>query len=325
MPEIANELNLLSWPDYISPGSLRQFFMEFGIKVRGETVPSAVEMMERMHKPPLPDVLCPPEYLVRDLSAENLLFELDNSLLPNLKNLYPQFRVGRAHDPHGAVSVIKDWGTTGFMYRTDLVNGRPQSWKDFWDMAEDYSGHITVLDSPGEVIGAALKKNGCSYNASDAQSLDLAQKDLLRLKTHLFSFETDYKPLLTSGQVSMALGWNGDAAALVAAGIPIQYVVPFEGSQIWEDDWAIARNALRPETAHDFLNFVLRPEVAAQEARHTRYATGNQAAFALLDENLRRDPATYPSKDLMDKLERGLPFDSVGAERRTNLWKEIRS
>ncbi len=102
------------------------------------------------------------------------------------------------------------------------------------------------------------------------------------------------------------------------------YVVPSEGSQIWEDDWAIASNAPHPDAAHAFLNFVMRPEVAAQEARTTRYATGNRSALALLDESMRSDPSTCPPQEVLAKLEAGMPLDGEGARRRTQLWQEVR-
>lgn len=321
------ELTLLTWPDYINPLTLQQFESEFGVGVRLEIVPSAVELIERMQaEGPMPDVLVPPDYAVRELNAAGRLLTLNHTLLPNLQHIDPRFRQGRAHDPDSRVSIVKDWGTTGFMYRTDVVNESPQSWADFWALAcsAKYSGRVTVLDSPGEVIGAALKMRGHSYNATDAEALALAQADLLRLKPHLRAFETNYRPLLTSGEACLALGWNGDAAALNAQGVPVRYSVPSEGSQIWEDDWAVAAHAPRPEAAHALLNFVLRPEVAAQEARYTGYATGNRAALALLDERVRADPSIYPPENVLQKLEAGMPLEAEGQARRAELWMRVR-
>ena len=123
----------------------------------------------------------------------------------------------------------------------------------------------------------------------------------------------------------MSLGWNGDAAALKAEGVPVRYVIPSEGSQIWEDDWSIAANAPNPSAAHAFLDFLLRPDIAAQEARYTRYATANRDALALLDEATRSDPSTYPAEELIRKLEAGMPIAADGQERRMVLWEEIRS
>jgi spermidine/putrescine transport system substrate-binding protein len=196
-----------------------------------------VELIDRMRaEVPAPDLLVPPDYAVRELNAEGRLLPLDHVLLPNLQHLDPRFRQGRAHDPASRVSLVKDWGTTGFMYRTDRVSESPGSWADFWILAERYSGRVTVLDSPSEVIGAALKMRGHSYNAAEADALTQAQTDLLNLTPHVRAFETNYRPLLASGKACLSLGWNGDAAALQAQGLPVRYVVPAEGSQIWEDD-----------------------------------------------------------------------------------------
>ena len=318
-------ITILTWPDYINPQTLQRFESEFGVAVQLDIVPSAVELVEWMQSnDPGVDVLVPPDYAVRELSGQHRLAALDHSLLPSLRHLDPRFRTGRAHDPESRVSVIKDWGTTGFMYRTDRVHEAPQSWADFWSLAEKYSGHVTVLDSPGEVIGAALKMRGHSYNAASADAVAGAREDLLSLKSHLLAFETNYRPLLASDEAWLSLGWNGDAAVLVAQGIPIQYVVPKEGSQIWEDDWAIAADAPNPERAHTFLNFVMHPDVAAQEARYTRYATGNRSAFDLLDDEICNDASTYPPEAVLRKLEAGMPLDEEGQRLREQLWAEIK-
>jgi spermidine/putrescine transport system substrate-binding protein len=318
-------LTLLSWPDYIDPQTLQQFESEFGVGVKLEIVPSAVELIERMQtQDPGVDVLVPPDYAVRELNTQGRLLKLDHSQLPNLEDLEPRFYRGQAHDPESLISVVKDWGTTGFMYRTDMIHETLASWADFWRLAEKMSGCVTVLDSPGEVIGVALKMRGHSYNAASPDELAGARDDLLKLKPHLLAFETNYKPLLASGRAYLSLGWNGDAAALVAQEVPIRYVVPNEGSQIWEDDWAIASTAPHPDLAHAFLNFVLRPDIAAQEARYTRYATGSQSAWRLLEEEMRSDPSTYPPQELLDKLEAGMPIDAEGQKRRAELWNEVR-
>ncbi len=322
---MTQQLTLLTWPDYINPLTLEQFESEYQAEVNLEIVPSAVELIERMKSDgPMPDVLCPPDYAVRELGAEGRLAELDHAKLPNLEHLEKRFQFGRPHDAESRVSIVKDWGTTGFMYRTDMIYEEPKSWADFWRLSEKFSGHVTVLDSPGEVIGAALKMRGHSYNDSSPDVLAAARDDLLNLKPHLLAFETNYKPLLSSGEACLSLGWNGDAAALIAQGVPTKYVVPSEGSQIWEDDWAIAAGAPNAELAHIFLNFLLRPEIAAQEARYTRYATGNRAALELLDDEMRNDTSTYPAEEILQKLEAGMPLDDDEQKRRTEVWKQFR-
>ena len=180
---MSTSLTLLTWPDYVNPLTIDGFEKEYGVNVKLEIVPSAVELIERMQaKSPGVDVLVPPDYAVRELSAQGHLLTLDHSKLPNLEHLESRFYQGRSHDPEGRVSVIKDWGTTGLMYRTDMIYETMESWADFWRLAEKLSGCATVLDSPGEVIGAALKMRGHSYNASSPDLLAKAREDLLNLK-----------------------------------------------------------------------------------------------------------------------------------------------
>src|SRR5689334_21551346 len=117
---MTKQLTLLTWPDYINPQTLKQFEAAFGVKVNLEIVPSAVELVELiMCAGPMPDLLCPPDYAVRELSAENCLAVLDHTKLPNMAHLEKRFQLGRPHDPQSRISLVKDWGTTGFMYRTD--------------------------------------------------------------------------------------------------------------------------------------------------------------------------------------------------------------
>ncbi len=322
---MTGSLTILTWPDYIAPGTLAQFQDETAIMVRLEIVPSAVELVARMQADsPGIDVLCPPDYAVRELSFQGRLLPLDPTRLPNLQHLDPSFRISREHDPQDRVSVPKDWGTTGYLVRQDRITVRRDSWAEFWRLAEVHSGRTTVLDSPGEVLGAALKLRGHSYNAVDRRSLALAEADLRALRPHLLGFETDYKPLLTSGDAWIALGWNGDAAVLQQAGVPIRYVLPEEGSQIWEDDWAIAAGSAHQAEAYTFLDFVLRPQIAANEALYTGYATPNAVALDLLPTEVRSDLAIYPRAEIRARLEPGLPLSPDGNDLRSQIWHRIR-
>ena len=192
-----DRLRLLTWPDYLSPETVGEFQTEFELSLEVEIIASADELLARMRGPePAPDLLCPPDYAVRQLKREGLLLTLDLRRLPNLAHLAPEFQSGRPHDPTNEVSVIKDWGTTGYMARTDLIDDPGLSWADFWTLAEQHSGRVSVLDSQSEVIGAALKLRGHSYNAEDEPALAEARRELLRLRPSIGYFKTGYRPLL---------------------------------------------------------------------------------------------------------------------------------
>jgi putrescine transport system substrate-binding protein len=113
---------------------------------------------------------------------------------------------------------------------------------------------------------------------------------------------------LAAGDICVAVLWSGDAArarvrateAKVAS--DIRYVIPSEGALSWFDVLAIPSDAPNPVEAHAFIDFMLRPDVAAKNATSLRYATFNRAALPLLDPSLSGDTTTYPTAEARARL-----------------------
>ena len=93
------------------------------------------------------------------------------------RNIDPKFRK-LPFDPQDRYSVAKDWGTTGFVYRTDKIKERPKSWEQFFALFEKYPKKFTLLDGSPEVIGSIAVMMGYSYNTDDAGQLNKV-KDFL--------------------------------------------------------------------------------------------------------------------------------------------------
>src|SRR5688500_20299952 len=101
---------------------------------------------------------------------------------------------------------------------------------------------------------------GYSYNSDDEGELNEARDALLDLKPHILAItSTEYKQMLIAGRASMALGWNGDGAAVVAKK-PAEYVVAAEGGECWVDSSVIPKGPQTPAAAHAWLNFAYEPE-----------------------------------------------------------------
>ena len=131
------------------------------------------------------DLVCPTGYLTKVLIAEKRLMPLDWSLLPNVKkNIDPTFQK-RSDDPKDQYSVVKDWGTTGFMYRTDKIKERPKSWREFFTVVKKNGKRLTMVDSSPEVIGSIAKMLGYSYNTENPSQLDKVKRELFALKPHV--------------------------------------------------------------------------------------------------------------------------------------------
>jgi spermidine/putrescine transport system substrate-binding protein len=265
--------------------------------------------------------------MVQILADANLLEEIDYSQLPNVeKNIDSRFR-GLPYDPNDRFSVPKDWGTTGFVYRTDMVKENPTSWRDFVDLAKGpYSGKVTVLDGIPEVVGSMLVMLGYSYNSEDEGELEEAKQELIDLKPHILAItSTEYKQLLTSGKAVMSLGWNGDGAA-VAAKKPAEYVVAEEGGEFWVDAYAIPVGVKNPAAAHAWIDYVYEPAHNAAETEYTFYGSPvkRELLKPVIDPKVYKNPDVFPPADQLEKL---VPNEVTpeGTKLRDRVWTEFKA
>lgn len=315
-------LNLHNWAEYLNPGTVEGFQRESGVFIYETIFDSNEDLLTdlRDKAPGTYDLIVPTDYMVRQMFEASLLRPLDPSLLPNLKNIQAEFRTGRSHDPEGAYSVTKNWGTTGIIWRPDLVPEPITTWADLWRLAPKYAGRMVVVEARDEVIGAALKLLGYSYNETDPARLAEAEAKLMELRPHV-GVNTDYFDAFQQGSVALAIGWNGDAFVIQTEyETAVQYILPTEGSLLWEDDWCLPASALHIRNAHAFINYLLRPEIAAQECAYTGYATVVTDALPLLDETLRNNPSLFPPTDVLERLERALPLTPELLQQREALW-----
>ena len=101
----------------------------------------------------------------------------------------------------------------------------------------------------------------------------------------------------------MAMGWSGDVlqardrAAEADAGVTVEYIIPKEGALMWFDNMAIPTDAPHVEEAHEFLNYIMKPEVMAKASNYVYYANGNEASQEFLIEDVIGDSAIYPGME----------------------------
>jgi spermidine/putrescine transport system substrate-binding protein len=300
-------LSIYNWDQYLNPDTLKAFQAKYpSLKVDTATYASNEDMLAKIEAGAKGyDIVVPTGYMVQILLQKSLLLPLDFRQLPNFSHVDKVFR-SPGYDPGSKYSVPKDWGTTGFGYRTDKISGGLTSWKQFFNNASQFKGKVTVLDGATEVVGMALKYHGFSYNSDNDAELSKARDLLLRFKPFVGKVtSTDYKADLTNGNMWISMGWNGDFEAIKGQTPPppVQYVVPSEGSELWVDTWAILKSAPHPVAAHAFLNFLLDPKIQAQEIQFTYYAQAESDALSLIPDAIKNDPIVYPSVQAIQPLE----------------------
>lgn len=330
--QVEPELFLYNWSSYVAPENVAAFSKQFNVKVSEDNYGSNEDLLAKVEAGGTGyDIVVPTGYMVKLMAEKDLLLPLDWSKIPNAKFISPPFDIGRPHDPENKWSVTKDWGTFGIMWNTDKVTDAFDSWDALWKLAPKYSGKILVVDSSPEVLGAGLKYLGYSYNSTDPKEIDAALAKLIELKPHIRAFDSTYIAKMASEEAWITLGWNGDAFAANAQrqesgkAESIEYAIPAEGSEVWEDDWAILKTAPHPNAAHAFIDFILEPENQARETNFTYYASGEDEAKKYINPDILKNAGVYPPDEVLAKLEPALDLPAAALQYREEAWTKLKS
>lgn len=316
-------LNVFNWSDYIAAATVPGFEREHGCRVRYGIYESNEEMLARvMGGNSGWDVVFPTDYLITPMRANGLLASIEHRLVPNVVNLEPAFERPE-WDPALEWSVPYMVTASGIAYNRKLTPA-PQAWADLWNPR--LRGRMTMLDDPFDVMGACLKKLSYSINVTDSGELKQAQREALAQKPLLRAYlNAEARDQLVSGDVLAAQMWNTTAQQAMDASTEIGFTYPREGYAVYPDCMVILRESKRQELAHRFINYMLRPGVAAANAMAARTTTTNAAARRLFPESFRNNPTLYPGPEVIARGEWAKTL-SPGVQRlRDHLWTEIKS
>ena len=316
-------LNVYNWSNYVAPDTIPNFEREFGVTVRYGVFESNEEMLAKALTGNSGwDVVFPSNYFIRPMRENGLLAALRHDWLPNLDKLDPRFQ-SPAWDPDLQWSAPYMWGGSGIVFNRKL-NPAPSAWFDMW--RDDLRNHITMLDDPGEVLGACLKKLGYSLNSIDPAELEKAAREAKTQKQLLRAYlNAEARDQLVSGDITAAQLYATTSQQAIDAAPSLAFVYPAEGFALYADNAAILRESRRERLAHQFLDYLLRPAVAAAIVTSTRTATANRAALALTPESVRGSTTLYPPPDILRRGEWFEPLPSAAQRLRDRLWTEIKS
>ncbi|WP_343563931.1 polyamine ABC transporter substrate-binding protein [Kiloniella sp. b19] len=338
----AEEVRVYNWSDYIDESILEQFEQETGIKVIYDVFDTNETLETKMLTGGSGyDVVVPTHnFLSRQIQA-GVFAKLDQSLLPNRENLWEDIKQRvEQFDPGNSYSVNYMWGTTGIATVSELVDARMEdapidSWSILFNpeiAAKFQDCGIHVLDDPTEIIPAALIYLGHDGNSRDPKHLAEAEELLLQMRPFVQKFHSsNYVTAIADGDICVAVGYSGDVlqardtADEADNGVTVQYRVPVEGSQMWFDQMAIPADAPNKEGAHRFINFIMRPEIAAAATNYVYYANGNKASQPLLEEDVITDPAIYPTEETVANLFVHKPYDAKTLRRVNRIWTRVKT
>lgn len=316
-------LNVLNWSDYIAPETIPNFEKEFGVTVRYGVFESVQEMLARVMSGNSGwDVVFPSTEYVMPMHELGLLAPIRHGWLHNLGQLAPRFQ-NPPWDRNLEWCVPYMHGSTGIAYRTSVAPP-PAAWSDLW--SERLRGRMTMLDDAAEVLGACLKKLGYPLNSRSPAELRKAQTEAIAQKRLLRAYlNAEVRDQLVAGDVLVAQAWALTAAQAMSASHEVAYAFPSEGFALFADNMAVLRESSRQELAHRFIDYLLRPEVAAAIVMATRTATANGAAQRLLPESMRDNPVLYPPQQVLARGEWFEPQPAASQRLRDRLWTEVKA
>jgi putrescine transport system substrate-binding protein len=336
-------VNVYNWSDYIDSKVLEDFTKESGIKVQYDTF-DANETLETklLAGKSGYDVVVPTAYFLERQIKGGVFQKLDKSKLKNLGNVWPDIAKRLAvYDPGNEFAVNYMWGTTGIGYNVKAMRERlgPGGEIDSWDivfkpenLAKFRDCGVHMLDSADDIVPAALHFLGLNPNSSDPKDLDKAAELLMKIRPSVRKFHSsEYLNALASGEICLVVGWSGDIkqaqkrAVEAKNGIEIGYAIPKEGAQMFFDNLAIPKDAKHVDEAHAFIDYLLRPEVAARNSNLIAYANGNLASQKFIDKSVLEDKNVYPDAATMDGLYTVNARDQKSQRVVNRLWTKIKT
>ena len=326
--DIEKELFMYNWGDYVDPNNIALFQSSHGVeKFTYDTFASNDELMTKLQGGAVGqwDISAPTAEFVPAMAEQSFIQKIDFSRIPNASLIDKEFK-GIWWDPNDEWQVPKDWGTTGIAVRSKVVTEDVSSWAKFFEVAPSYSGRIVLVDSPGDVFTAPLKALGYSLNSVDPKELEEARGLLMDLAPHVLALDSDqYNTKIATEEAVLGLVWTGGIVELrdEPETADTQYIIPADGTLYWMDTWVVLNDAPHPNAAHAFIDFILNPQIQAQETMTNGYATPSSAAKEFIDPEMLADPAIFVPADVQAKLEGAK--DTSTDPLRLDIWEEFKS
>jgi spermidine/putrescine transport system substrate-binding protein len=317
------ELRVCNWSEYIDPAIVKQFEKEQRCKVIIDSFDSNQAMYAHLKIAVTPyDIVIPTSYMAKILLEQGLLQEIDHRQVPNLSHIDPAY-LERALDKSMSYSVPYMLSNTGIGYIQERTGPIKPSWGVF--DRQDLKGRMTMLNDMREAIGAALKFLGYSLNSRNENELAQARDVLLRWKKNLAGFDNlPYGKDITASQPTVAQGYSGDILRGKDPDGAVVFLAPEEGMAITCDDLVIPKDAANPELAHQFINFLHDPKIAAQNTEFLRFLAPNKDAYELLSAEVKSNRAIFLDPAVQAKSE---VIEDLGADnaKYVKIWQQVRA
>jgi len=334
-------LNVYNWGEYISDGSEgtvnvnKEFTKLTGIKINYTNYTSNEDMYAKIVSGGASyDIIIPSDYMIERLVAEGRLEKLDFSNIPNYKHIDDLYK-NLYFDPNNEYSVPYNFGMVGVIYNKTLVEGTPDSWGLLWD--EKYTDNILMFNNPRDAFAIAQFYEGIDINTTDLNEWQKAYDKLLAQKSYVKAYVMDEVfNKMESAAAAVAPYYAGDFLSMYENNNDLAFYYPKEGTNVFVDSICIPKGCENKAAAELYINYLLDPNVALQNAETICYATPNKSvveneeyqeflkelhpdAYDILYPDIE---TLYPGVDLNDYYFRDFPAEMHTAI--NDLWNKLK-
>ena len=167
------------------------------------------------------------------------------------------------------------WNATGIAYNR-AQTPEPRGWAALWNpnaaRTPDHAGRSRRRHR------RLSAKARLPFGSIDERQLQAAKAEAVEQKRLLRAYlNAEVRDQLVAGDVLAAQLWSTTAAQAIHGNPNLGFVYPEEGYPLYCDCAVILRESSRYELAHEFLEFLLQPDVAAANATAAETATANGA------------------------------------------------
>jgi spermidine/putrescine-binding protein len=301
----------------------------YGVKVNRDEYSANEEMYAKLSAGGTAyDLVQPTDYIVSLMIRQGLLQKLDHAKLPALKNFDPNY-LNFSFDPNNEYTLPYQAGTDAIVYNADSVTTPPKSFADLWN--PEYKGKLVMLDDSRATIGATLLTLGYDVNTKDPAQLNEAKAKLAELVPNVKLFDSDSpKTALIAGDVDLGMTWTGEAFLAQQEKPSIQYVYPTEGAIVWQDNWAMPKDAPHQDLAYAWLNYTMQGDIFWMMLRDFPYTNPNKAALDYAKANEKDIYDAYINSPITntpaEAIKNGHRIDDVGdaLPLYDQIWTEVK-
>ncbi len=331
--ESSKELIVYVWDGYLPERVIEQFEEESGIKLRANLISDNAATFNLLKSGGKADLVMPTQNQVNRFYVENLAIPLDLDKLENYKNVSESFKDqdwsmwdGKNLGSGDTYAIPYIFGTSGLVINTNKyaqsIEG--MGWEVLFE--PELKSRVSSRNS-AESLMICMDLLGIPRSelmTNPEATLERIKGKAIELRNNVLKFYNtgaEVLDLLKNEEIWVAHIWDGGARKLAASDPKFKYVLPASGGFGWTDTFMIPSSAANAEGAYEFIDFMLKPDIAAIVLEDGGFTTTVKGSIDLA-EGIDKELYVFTPEELSSlKWQLNYPQEVVDAY--ISFWEEL--